>query len=594
MKKIMILLIVLVLALPMVSIGESATGTLQEIYAQAELLMVQGDYVGAAAKFDAMGAYSDASQMAMYCKAIAAAETFGLYPMAVDAFNNLGDFKDSKQMAVYYTGRGYEAAGKIDIAAASDAELGMALQMYNEAVEIYSGLMFFKDSMSRMSICTTNAEEIKGEQKKRATDAAETVYQKAVALEQNGEYNEAIAVYSTIKNYKDSTKRIEACQNAISELIYQEALAFEQSKEYNQAIDLYESIRTYRDSAERITVCKNGIKEAIYQIALELEQNGKYDEAIIQYQSILTYRDSAKRITACENGIKEAIYQIALELEQNGKYDEAIIQYQSILTYRDSAERIGFCQNEGTYQTAESYFNAKEWEKAYTEYLKISGYKDADAKCKAASKMFFTVTGYIVTYGHYEQDNDTSNGKEAIEWIVLDYDSTTNRSLLISRYSLSGYPYQWGDSKTPYPTWDKSDIRRWLNNEFIGDAFSSEEQDNIVKVRISTPDYNGNSGGADTEDKIWLLSRDEATTYFKNDDDRKASLTDYAKAKCNYDNFTEFDGCWFWWLRSPGSGSVNASSIRPFGDIYDADWVFNHRESVRPVLWLALDSVDVY
>ena len=99
MKRMLALLLAFVLSLPMVANSESATAALQEMYAQAELLMVQGDYAGAAAKFEALGAYSDASQMTMYCKAIAAAETLGLYSMAVDAFNDLGDFKDSKQMA---------------------------------------------------------------------------------------------------------------------------------------------------------------------------------------------------------------------------------------------------------------------------------------------------------------------------------------------------------------------------------------------------------------------------------------------------------------------------------------------------------------
>ena len=65
MKKILVLVLALILALPMVANSESATATLQDMYAQAELLMAQGDYTGAAAKFEALGAYSDASQMTM-------------------------------------------------------------------------------------------------------------------------------------------------------------------------------------------------------------------------------------------------------------------------------------------------------------------------------------------------------------------------------------------------------------------------------------------------------------------------------------------------------------------------------------------------
>ena len=39
-----------------------------------------------------------------------------------------------------------------------------------------------------------------------------------------------------------------------------------------------------------------------------------------------------------------------------------------------------------------------------------------------ASTQDFRTKGNIVTFGHYEQDNDAGNGAEKIEWIVLDYD----------------------------------------------------------------------------------------------------------------------------------------------------------------------------
>lgn len=36
-----------------------------------------------------------------------------------------------------------------------------------------------------------------------------------------------------------------------------------------------------------------------------------------------------------------------------------------------------------------------------------------------------------MTFGHYEQDNDTDNGPEPIEWIILT--QFGNRALLLSR-----------------------------------------------------------------------------------------------------------------------------------------------------------------
>ena len=53
----------------------------------------------------------------------------------------------------------------------------------------------------------------------------------------------------------------------------------------------------------------------------------------------------------------------------------------------------------------------------------------------------FCNVGDYVTFGSYEQDNNTGNGQEPIEWLVLDYDAANNRALLLSRYGLDALPY---------------------------------------------------------------------------------------------------------------------------------------------------------
>ena len=50
------------------------------------------------------------------------------------------------------------------------------------------------------------------------------------------------------------------------------------------------------------------------------------------------------------------------------------------------------------------------------------------------------VPGDCVIFGHYEQDNNTSNGKEDIEWLVLEKEA--DRMLVISRYVLDAMPYK--------------------------------------------------------------------------------------------------------------------------------------------------------
>ena len=219
------------------------------------------------------------------------------------------------------------------------------------------------------------------------------------------------------------------------------------------------------------------------------------------------------------------------------------------------------------------------------------------SNCGTAREPLIQV-GNIVTYGHYEQDNNTANGKEAIEWIVLKYDSASGKALLLSRYGLDAHRFD----ASEYQGWDKSEMRSWLNSTFLNNAFTAKEQAAIVTTKVSTPSYNGNSGGADTQDKIWLLSREEAATYFKNDEDQKAVPTKYAVAQGAYqydgsDSSCKLNGtgCCVWWLRSPGFSSINAACVDCSGSLFNFIGVYDTSDdSVRPAFWLNLDSADIY
>ncbi len=140
------------------------------------------------------------------------------------------------------------------------------------------------------------------------------------------------------------------------------------------------------------------------------------------------------------------------------------------------------------------------------------------------SETVYTYKGkQYITFGHYEQDNNTNNGKEPIEWIILDYDAKNNRALVISRYGLDAHRF---DAST-YQGWDKSEIRGWLNSTFLNTAFTAAEQKAIATTTVKTGNndewvahdkkmgwsYDTVNGGADTQDKVFLLSVEEAMAY---------------------------------------------------------------------------------
>ena len=106
--------------------------------------------------------------------------------------------------------------------------------------------------------------------------------------------------------------------------------------------------------------------------------------------------------------------------------------------------------------------------------------------------------------------------------------------------------------------------------------------------------YSRISGGIETQDKVWLLSINEAVIYFSSDTARMCAPTKYVVAhgaKLSYDHSIEGIGSCEWWLRSPGGYKWSAAYINHNGIIYvsgghvsDAHNLGSHSVSVRPVI----------
>ena len=199
--------------------------------------------------------------------------------------------------------------------------------------------------------------------------------------------------------------------------------------------------------------------------------------------------------------------------------------------------------------------------------------------------------GDIITFGHYEQDNNLDNGSEAIEWIVLDYDTEEKKVLLLSRYGLDAKRYH--EHFANIIKWEECTLRNWLNEEFLTTAFTADEQEKILKTNVDNSRSQGYSGwytdgGNDTEDQIFLLSyREVFEEYFKNNKSRTCQPTAYAIAQGSYIDYSS--GNWRWLLRSPGDYPNRIAAVDIDGSRSDAS-IYNEFECVRPALWLNLDT----
>lgn len=193
-------------------------------------------------------------------------------------------------------------------------------------------------------------------------------------------------------------------------------------------------------------------------------------------------------------------------------------------------------------------------------------------------------------FGRYEQDNKTENGEEPIEWIITDV--VGSKALLVSKYVLDCRAY---NAEKKDITWADSEIRKWLNEEFLTAAFSSEEQEAIIAVEIPNDPDSGNpewqtNGGNTTIDEVFLLSYEEATFYYENSDQRKAQGTEYARA-----NGAKFLGITAvvigetdWWLRSSGREQHDSTLVDYMGGFNTKQ--VNDKIGVRPAICINLTA----
>lgn len=138
-------------------------------------------------------------------------------------------------------------------------------------------------------------------------------YNDAIALARDGKYEEAIYIFEQLNGYKDSEEKIEAAQIAIMEETYLFALEKYEEGDFAEAKAKFTVIKDYRDSSEWIVKCDAQIKDAkyknTYQKGLTYYSNGDYKSALTIFNYLGDYEDSKKQAQKCKDAIVAKLQQ---------------------------------------------------------------------------------------------------------------------------------------------------------------------------------------------------------------------------------------------------------------------------------------------
>ena len=158
-----------------------------------------------------------------------------------------------------------------------------------------------------------------------------------------------------------------------------------------------------------------------------------------------------------------------------------------------------------------------------------------------------------------------------------------NRAFVLCRQGITGHVYH---TKNVWVTWQKSELRSWLNTYFLNHAFTQDEQALILETTVTNPAHPSYHLDAepDTLDRIFLLSMEEAQTLLDPLDGVSFPYTSSTVRKQ--------DGKASWWLRTKGERQNQAAIIRADG-VPDISYVNNNRNVVRPCMVIDTDLLPM-
>lgn len=216
---------------------------------------------------------------------------------------------------------------------------------------------------------------------------------------------------------------------------------------------------------------KNNYKIELSKEATSMTKKSIYKKYIIFIIAILIMT-----IVVLITVIKNNKYKEALKNIEIGEYETAY----KILEDLGGKRAINKLK-ENKYERANEYLKTNDDISALILFNELLDYKDSQKRKneilqnKEYLKMFISKESEEIIFGRYEQDNNNSNGKEKLEWIVI-YNNNS-KVYMVSKYVIDAMQYNTVNG-------DGSTLKKWLIESFVNETFNDEEKGIISHVGL--------------------------------------------------------------------------------------------------------------
>ena len=452
-------------------------------------------------------------------------------------------------------------------------------ESFRAVVELFKKLPGFKDADLLLRQCLENAEVCR-------KNELYSLAKSQMAKNTEDGYLASLKMFSALPGWRDVDELVLVCQR------YIEQIRKKEEADRIEAERMAEKKRAAEKRAKKIRALSIVIGSSIVVIGIII--------LIVVTTVIIPKRKYTDAMRLLDTGDYETAYSLLIDIGRkdivdSSKFDRAIAMiekgeyingYYMLCEMEDNETNLS-----KRYDKATAAIDSEEYLFAY--YL-LSGmeYKDSVNKLKSIKpnyqKIFLSKAevGSYVVFGSYEQDNDATNGTEDVIWLVLAKEG--NNILITSEYSIDSKKYYISNDTI---AWGDCFIRYWLNDDFISEAFTEDEQKQILNTEVVVTD----GLRLNVTDKVFLLSKQEVEQYLPTTEKRICWSTNFARAQGAWEDFwaAKDEHPCRWWLRDVGGKSRNIPYVSYNGEISDDNWLSPEGNAdgygIRPAMWISIE-----